>query len=68
MERLTSILVDYYAKHPFRAILFVALLVRLMAFMFLKGYAMMDDHYLLNSMKNLFSDIKLDTIIYPSFY
>lgn len=47
MKRLISFWVDYYTQHPFRAILFVALLVRLVAVIFSKGYAMMDDHYLI---------------------
>lgn len=48
MKRLISLWVDYYTKHPFRAILIVALFVRIIAVIFSKGYAMMDDHYLKN--------------------
>jgi len=46
MKKLISFFLEYYNKHPFRTILFVALLVRLIAVFFSKGYAMMDDHYL----------------------
>lgn len=47
MKKLLSLLSAYYMKHPFRTILFVALLARLIAVVFSKGYAMMDDHYLI---------------------
>ncbi len=36
----------YYSQHPFKTILWVALLVRLIAAIFSRGYLMMDDHYL----------------------
>ena len=35
----------YFNEHPLRAILIIALLVRLFAAFFAKGYGMHDDHF-----------------------
>ncbi|MGQ9847276.1 MAG: glycosyltransferase family 39 protein, partial [Bacteroidales bacterium] len=47
MKKLISFFSTYYISHPFRTIFIVALIVRLIAVIFSKGYAMMDDHYLI---------------------
>lgn len=36
---------NYFQKHPFRVILFIALFIRIIAAIFSKGYAFNDDHF-----------------------
>ena len=47
---------NYYAQKPLQSILFVALVFRLIAALFAKGYGMHDDHFLIIESSGSFSD------------
>lgn len=47
MRTLFSSVIALYKKHPLGVILFSSFVIRLVAVIFSKGFAMMDDHYLI---------------------